>query len=149
METSSPGIIYFFFAVVMFMLALGVVGTFIIDENSLSTLVAGILFMIALSFTIIFRQVILEVDPSEVALCWGTERRWIPREEVSSIEPLELTMGRRFAAFVSLGPWSAVGREKIHYFGGKRPMVLITTGGGYKVAISVDDPDEVIRVLNP
>jgi len=142
-ETASRGVITFIFAAVLFMLVFGIVGTFLINASALSTLVAGIVLLITFVIMIIFRQVVMEVTADEVALSYGTERVWIARSDIEKIEPLELTGGRRLSAAASLGPWSAAGREKIHYFGAKAPAVLITLTDGRKYAVSVEDPEAV------
>lgn len=147
-ETASPGTIAILFVAVIFMLIIGIVGTFIISANSLSVLVAGIIFLTAFVITMIFRQVVLEIDDDEVALSWGTERVWISKAQVASVEPFEMTGGRRFAALVALGPWSAVGKEKIHYYGQKGPMVLIVAADGGRYAVSVENTDRVIGMLS-
>ncbi|MBU1672259.1 MAG: hypothetical protein KKF41_10855 [Actinobacteria bacterium] len=146
--TASRGAITFLFVAVLFMLLFGIIGTFLIDAGALNILVTGIILLIAFNMIIIFRQVVMEVTEREVVLSHGPERAWISREDISGIEPLELTFGRRLAAAASLGPWSAAGREKIHYFGAKAPMVLITTSEGAKYAVSVEDPEEV-RAFEP
>jgi hypothetical protein len=146
-ETASAATIGILFVAVVFMLVIGIVGTFLINTSTLSTLVAGIILLVALTFAVIFRQVVMQVTAEEVALCCGTETVWISREDISSVEPLEMTFGRRVAALVSLGPWSAAGREKIHYFGTKSPLVLISTKDGSRFAASVENADEAISEI--
>jgi hypothetical protein len=55
---------------------------------------------------------------------------------------------RKFAAFISLGPWSGIGREKVHYFGSRRPLVLIRTDDGRNFAVSVEDAEKAIGRLS-
>lgn len=148
-ELASPAVIGFLFAVVVVLLVFGVVGTFVISADSLSSLVAGIIFLIVVNFFIIFRQVVVEVDKDEVAISCGMERAWVSRGDITSVEPLEMTFGRRCSATLSLGPWSAMGRDKIHYFGQKAPMVLIRSSDGRNFAVSVEDSPEVVRMLSP
>lgn len=146
-EAYSPTIIVFFFCVVLFMLVLGIVGTFLVDAKSLSTLVAGILFLIAFVFFIVFRQIIMEIHPEEIALSWGTEKVWIPRDKITEVVEFNMTPGRRFSASLSLGPWGASGKEKINYFGEKEPMILISTSEGKSYAVSVKNTKEVLEYL--
>lgn len=134
------------FLSILALLVFGVLGTFLINANALSSLVAGIILLIAFVIMIIFRQVVMEITPAEVALSYGTERVWISRRDIAGIKPLELTPSRRFNAFISLGPWSAVGREKIKYFGAKAPMVIIRTSDGRNFAVSVESIEGIPKL---
>jgi hypothetical protein len=146
-ETFSPTTITLMFLLVLFMLLIGVLGTFIIDTTALSTLVVGIIFLTTFTLTLIFRQVVMEITATEVALKWGTERVWISRDDISSAEAIDMTFRQRLISFFSLGPWSAIGREKIHYFGSKSPLVLIRSKDGRNFAVSVQDTERVISLL--
>ncbi|MBN2169633.1 MAG: hypothetical protein JW738_10350 [Actinobacteria bacterium] len=147
-ETSTSSTINILFAAVLFVLLIGILGTVFVDTSSLSTLVAGILLMISFTITMIFRQVIMEVTQTEIALSWGTEKVWIARDKISSVEIFEMTAGRRLSKTLSLGPWSASGKEKIHYFGAKTPMVLICTTDSRSYAVSVDNAEKVLDLLS-